>query len=189
MADAIDAVGTIHSPLSGDDLSFFSTETSIGHSTAQPLPMVTAVIETPSVMKTPAALPTAASASASATDFTATFPPSVSSAMSLALMSSASTVFDTRLSLNGWLEMQHMIACIGMFGVLNRDTLWILPYHCDSIILNPTNSSGWSRFFMFWYVSNHNFNYVVAFVNENGGIVNRYSRYYDSNALDCFGWQ
>jgi len=158
MADAIDDVSTIHSPLSSDDLLFFSTEASIGHSTAQPLPLATAVIETPSVMKTPAA----------------TFPPSVSLAMS-----SASTAFDTRLPLKGWLDMQHMIACIGMFGVLNRDTLWILQHHCDSIILNPTNSSKWSEFFT-RYVSNHNFKYVVAFVNVNGGIVDVYSRYHDS---------
>ena len=57
--NAIDeAVGTIDSPLSGDDLSFFLTETSVGHSTAQPLLSVKAVIEsqTPSVMKTPVRL-------------------------------------------------------------------------------------------------------------------------------------
>jgi hypothetical protein len=74
--------------------------------------------------------------------------------------------------------MQHMTVCIGMFGVFNRDTLWISAHHCDSIILNPTNSSGWSRVFT-RYISNHKFNYVVAFVNVNGGIVDRYSRYYD----------
>ena len=183
--NAIDeAVDTIHSPLSGDDFSFFLTETSVGHSTAQPLLSVKAVIEsqTPSVMETPAAPPTAAwpSTSASATDFRATFPPSVSPAMSLALMSSASGAFGTvtRLPLEGWLEMEHMTVCIGMFGVLNRDTLWILPHHCDSIILNLTNSSGWSRFFT-RYISNHKFNYVVAFVNVNGGIVDRFSRYND----------
>jgi hypothetical protein len=175
LADAIDAfgtmedaVGTKHSPLSGNDLSFFST--------AQPLPLDTTVIDTVtfSVMETPATLATAACTSA----FTATFSPSVSSAMSLPLMSSASTAFATRLPLNGWLEVQHMIDCIGMFGVLNRDTLWILPDHCDTIIRNPTNSSGWSRFFT-RYVLNHNFNYVVAFVNVNGGIVDRSSRYCD----------
>jgi hypothetical protein len=39
MANAIDDVGAIQSPLSGHDLSFFSTEAPTGHSTAQPLPL------------------------------------------------------------------------------------------------------------------------------------------------------
>jgi hypothetical protein len=168
------ALPTAASTLSGDELPYFTTDISIGHSTAQPLPLVTAVIETPAVIKTPAALPTAASTSASATGLTATFPPtSVFSAMSSALTDS-----DTRLPLEGWLQMAHMNVCVGMFGVLNRDVLWILPHHCDSIILNLTNASGWSRVFT-RYVSNHNVKYVVAFVNVNGGIVDAYSRYTD----------